>query len=706
MNDETLTSSPRCLYYLVSSTDSVISQSKTVTDRLDEIPGIQAEVTITDLISDSPYDSVLRSAKVGSRYGKPLLDLYLDEIRTRLERVDEAALADELEAQFSRNGADPYQAGLTADVLTIGIDVKSKLEQTIETPEQLSFNSDDLAAAAGFAAEQENIQSNECCGAVLVQVNEPLSELVDRHSTGGLSNVVQQLLLAGLDVYFVGSRGGSDELEIIRNQFRRIGSFSVEEETQVEFDTSEGTKSFVEQWYESLSFDVADGRVRESVIRPASVVAYDLPERKARRHFFRAIVDGLQIAYAEQKSDAEEFAQLWSDRITPHPEYDQYRSQRSDFPIVTLAREDGRQREFRFTYRGPNTKPHIDGVPVRSEEIEEAFIDLLERYLDASVVDDEQWNGLLDGIRTGIGEQLDLDAESLAENALLRRARIRTQISPALSPVQHSKQNIRSLEEEKNAEWYRDHWRTILSDYKITTTTGTNIIKKKQELTTELNPESTADTALYYKLQRDIENAWEYYCSNLKEQIRVSLPDELAVDIEQQEKDARTDIRVAVHPPDAGNVTTTVSIYLPFSDVRVDEERVTRATVPTVVARILEMFEGVLYSRADGDEIGAEELLLEIIRLYCNVAEVEKGDLVYFEEIVTFAQSLPDIAERFQEPNQDIEESMYQKLGSRQVMDSLREAHVRFHRKGSDDRRSVKVRGDQYIAMELRDGAP
>lgn len=705
-DDEILSSPPECLYHLVSSADTVTTRSKSVAARLDEIPGVQAEVTLADLLSDDPYDAILRSAKVNSRYGKPLLDVYFDELRERLERVDETVLADELKAQFGKNDADPYQADVTADILTIGLDVKSKLEDALSDPEQFTFNGDDLAAAVGFAAEQEGIRAKTCYGGVVVRLEEPLSELVARRSTGGLSNLVQRLLLWGLDVYFVGPRGGSDELEIVRNQFRSISSFSVEEETQVAFDVSKATASFVDDWYERLSFDVADGRVGESVIRPASVAAYDLPEGEERLHFFRAITDGLQIAYAEQKANDDKFATLWSERITPHPQYDQYRSQRSEFPTVTLARKDGRQREFRFTYRGPNTKPYIEGVEVQSQDIEEAFIELLERFLDASVVSEEQWNDIVADIQTGLGTHLDVNPESVAQNALLRRTRIRSELDPALGPEKDSGRDDRSTEGDREASWYREHWRTILSGYEISTTAGTKVIENKQDLCTELDPEIPADTALYHKLQRDIENAWEYYCSALEEQIRISLPDELDVSIDQHERDSRTDIDVTAHPPDAEAITATVSVYLPFSDVRVNDEAVSRATVANVVSRLLEAFEGVLYTRTGRGDIPSEELLLELIRLYCAVTDIEEGDLVYFEEVVTFARNLPDVAEAFQNTNQSVEASLYEKLGAAKLIDTLRSAGVRFHRKGSDDRNSVKVDGDQYIAMELRNGVP
>lgn len=704
--DQILSSSPECRYHLVSSTEAVSTRSQSIIARLDEIPGVQAEIEWEDLLTDDPYDSILRSAKVNSRYGKPLVEVYVETIRERLEQVKEAALTEELEAQFRKNDADPYQAALTGDVLTIGIDIKSKLEEALDEPEELSFDPDDLAAAVGFAAEREDVRSEGCYGTVVVTLDEPLSEAVARRSTGGISTIVQRLLLCGLDVYLVGPRGGSDELKIVRDHFRSIGSFSVEEEAQVEFDVPEATRSFVDKWYDRLSFDVADGRVGESVIRPASVAAYDLPEGEERRHFFRAITDGLQIAYAEQKADNDRFEQLWSERITPHPQYDQYRSQRSDFPTVTLARTDGRQRTCRFTYRGPNTRPYIDGVQVRSGDIEETFIGILERFLDATVIGEDRWQEVVDEIQTRLGTHLDVDAEAIARNALLRRSRIRSELRPILGPDTGSEEGSPSSGGDRGVSWYREHWRTILSGHEITTTAGSRVIERKQELCSELDPESVADAALYCKLRRDIENAWGYYLSSLEEQIRLSLPDELGIDIEQHEAETRTDIEVSAHPPDGDPVTATVSIYIPFSDVRVDDEPVSRANVPQVVSRMLEGFEGVLYSRTERAAVTTEDLLLELIRLYCSVADVEAGDLVYFEEIVTFARDLPDMAEAFQEPNQDIESSLYQKLGSEQLIGTLRSSGVRFHRKGSDDRRSVKVSGDQFIAMELGDGVP
>jgi hypothetical protein len=704
MESEFPNSPPQCSYHLVTSTDAVAELSESLKDQLDEMAGIQATITLEEFLADHPYDIVLRNGKIGTRRGKPLVDVYLEKVRDRISAVDESELADDLEAQFGRNNADPYEAALTGNVLSIGVNVLSGIKRRLDAPDDVEFNVDDLRAAVEFAAKEADLGTVGSYGTIIVQSDRPLSDFAAQGSTGRLARRVQELLLSNFDVHVVGPSGGPDELDTIRDQFRSLGRFTIEQETQVQFDQPESVERFLDQWYDRLSFTVADGRVRESVIRPASVTAYDLPQGEERRHFFGAIVHGLQVAYAEKKLDRKEFDRLRSERITDHPKYDKYRSRYTDFPAVKIGRSDGRQQVFRFTYQGPTTKPHIDGIPVQSNNLEEAFVDILERYLDASVLDEAQWTKVVETVEDGIGRHLDIDHEAVADSALLRRTRVRTELQPALPPSEDTDQVTQAVDPDRDASWYREHWNTILSGFEVST--GTKAIKRKRELCAELDPESVADTTLYHKLKRDIANAWDYYQSELEKQIRVSLPDNLGVNLEWQDHEGRTDLVVTTHPSDAVSVETTVSIYLPFSNVHVEGKQVSKATVSNVVSRVIETFEDVLYIRDAVSGVDQVTLTLEIIRLYCRVADVDAGDVVYFEEVAEFVRTLPGVADAFREPNQNLTESVYDRLSDPNLLDKLRDSGIIFHLKGSDDRKSIKSKGNQYISMELRDGIP
>lgn len=719
MTEDKTRSPAKCNYHLVSSSDAVDTEYASLTDDLDDRIGIQARIDIADLLSNRPYDAVLRAAKVGSRRGKHLIDAYVETVEEILERVDEPEIGKDLEAQYRKNGADAYEAELTGKVLTMGLDIESRLSNRLDDIESISFEQDDLAAAIEFGARSWDIESGEAYGTILVKLDEALSSLRNRRGIGGLTRTTQQCLLAGLNVTFVGPAGGPDEPDILEDIFRGIASFEVKRVDTVSFEIPEETAMTIDDWYDDLRYDIASGRVGRQVVRPAGITVNELPSSPITTHFVRAVTEGLFVQYTEETTDEDAFKELWKDRITPHPQYDQHNSRRNTFPKVTLGRTDGRQREFTLSFQGPSVRPHIDDVPIRDDEEERAFVDLLERYLDAEPLDEDEWRDYVAQVQNELGNHLRVEPNAFAEEAMLRRERLRTALQPKIPPADVAARR-RQPDDDRKSMWYREHWRTILSNYEVRTGAGSNIIRDKQELCEKLDPDLPADIALYYKLQEDIQNAWEHYVNELVDQLKGGLPTSHHVDIEVENRDEtsssemRKIIDITIIPEDLDPLEMEITVYVPYSDVRIEGDSVPRATVSNVVASVLEKFGGILYLQSEDRDVNITELSLSVIRLYCQTASVESGDMVYFEEIAAFVSSTPGLGEIYDKSvdgsglgaggARDRGDTIYRALSEAELMSRLRDSGAKFHRKGSDDHESIEVNGDRYIAMELREG--
>ncbi len=701
--DKSLSTQPEAVFELVKSSDQVEDRRKALAAEADDQPGVQCEIQLNDLLEE-PYDAILRSMKLNSRWGSDLSEIYKDSIRSLINDTTEGDVVSVVESAFEKTDADPYEAAATGEALTIGFDIKSALQEQIENWEEEIFNEDDVAAGLTFAADQEGIKSKPTIGTAVLYSSTPLSELSERdRRTSNFTSVIQSLLLLKTKVRIVAPRGRADERDFIEDQFRQVGSFSIEEHGGTSMQIENHVKEAIDSWYDQLCYDVEHKRVAERVVRPASVTAYDLPPEPELDHFVNSITIGLQGKYSEKKYDEERFEELWQEQVTPHDRYNQYRSKRQSFPRVTVGRDDNRTKVFRLHHEGPSTQPRLNGTPLQTDDAEQELIDLIVRFLNAEVTDNETWTELRNTVDQQLATNLPINTDTVAEYALLRSRRVRTKTTPRLPPFNSGENPSDSTETAREEAWYREHWATILSGYRLTKGVGVNIISAKEELCHSLDPESPADRALFYKLQTDIENAWEYYPTALEEQLQASLPDELETTINTDVQDDRTNVHVTVHPPDADPMETNITIYLPYSDVRVNGKEIPRATVSNTVAKVLEMFEGILYIRPHGlDNINEVEALYDVIRVYCETVDAGENDVIYFDEVIEFCLSLPGLWECFQRPNRSLRAAITEALGQPELIQRLRDQGVRFHRKGSDDHGSVKVRGDQYIAMELR----
>lgn len=700
--DEPLSTPPEAVFEILTSSDQLDDRRRSLAAEADDHPGVQCELAFEDLTGD-PYDAVLRSTKLNSRWGSDLSSVYRESIRSIVDDV-ESDVADALRDAFEGTNADPYEAEVTGEALTMGFDVPAAVREKLDAWDELTFNEDDLAAALAFAADREALRDDPAIGTVVLYSETPFSELLRRNrSPSHLPRVVQSLLLLRTNVRLVAPQGRSDERDIVDEQFRQIGSFSIDQHDGASMELDEHATHAIDAWYDRLCYNVEHKRVAERVVRPASVTAYDLPPEPEFDHFVNAITVGLQNEYSQKRYDKERFDRLWREHVTPHDRYNQYRSERQSFPRVTVARDDDRTKVFRLHHEGPNTQPRLNGTPIRTDDPERELVDLIVRFLDAETTTENTWTTIRDTVDAQLATDLSLDPDTVAEYALLRSRRVRTEKTPLLPPFDEGAGPDASVERSRDEAWYREHWATILSGYRLTKGAGVNVMAAKKELCHSLDPDSRADRALFYKLQTDLRKAWEHYPAVLEEQLRVSLPDELEPTVETDEQDDRTTVNVTVRPPDADPMDATITVFLPYSDVRVNGTRVSRATVSNTVASVLETFEDVLYVRREGvGDVDTTETLYDIIRVYCSTVDAGEGDLVYFDEIVEFCLSLPDVWQCFQRPNSSLRDAVRDDLGREELIRRLRDRGVRFHRKGSDDHGSVKVSGDQYIAMELR----
>ncbi len=698
-------SAPEAVFYLVSDAEAVEESVREKVEVLDDRPGVQVTMDLERLADPDLYDRILSEAKLGSRWGKDVSTVYRDYLRSRTEQVDESVLIDEFETQFSRYDADPYESAVLGDALTIGIDLTAQIQKKLDQWTEHQFTRDDLAAAVGISARSENLTGKNTYGRIIFRSKVPLSDLKQQRSVLRASQHLQQLLFIGLDVAIVAPVGGPDEQEVVEQTFRSVGSFSVEAVAGIEFDVADDVATAVDDWYDRLQYDVADNRVIKQVVRPASVTAYDLPDEPWASHFRNAITLGLQGAYSEKIFNKDRFYDFWNKRIIPHSNYDPYRSRHNTFPEVKVTRKkDEITREFVLHHQGPSAETCVCNLPAKTSNPEKELVDRIERFLDAEHVSDQQWRELVD-LFTELAQTLEEQPENLAANALLLRDRRRHTLSP-LIPAKADKKNIRSVSVENSYgdEWYEEHWSTILAGFEITKQGGVGAIERKRELQNSLNPNIPADEALYYKLERDIENAWEYFLDGVEAALQRSVTDKQNLSVETRETRFGREVEVIVASDKGPARTATIEVLLPFSEVYMEGKRVRTATVTNTVSELLDGLGTSNHWKA-GDLLDEQKIdfLYEATTAYLQVADFEPGDLVYFDDVIEFCLSLPNVQDLFETPDQAAEPVIREYLGSERYMSQVREGSVTFHRKGSDRHGSVKVRGDRYIAMELQE---
>lgn len=691
------------VHYLVSDASDVDRIATAVEEWCDESPEIQARMQLSSCTGLDAYDSVLRTAKVGSRWGKDLDELYYDALDSYLEQVDAESAVDSIVDWYDDKGADAYEAAVTSEAVSIGIGVVDAIREQLDDWAGIEFNADDLEAAAGFAQSQEEWERTGC---LVLEAESGLSEQTASNSLGQLVQIVQQFRRLGFRVVVVTPKAQTDERAVINDIFERLGDLTIIDETDTAIEISDDVRAFVDNWYEQLCYDVHDRKISERVARSASFALYDLAGDDRARHFVAAIEDGLQRKYSEKKYDKDTFLEIWRERITSHPNYDKYRSRHTEFPTVTVAREDGLTREFRLDHAGPRTQQHLNGIPLESETPEADLVALIERFLDAEAVDEEQWMELRQTAESLVGAYTDGDIEGILRDALLYRETKTATLTPLVGPPPESTGSDESDETTYGTDFYyeEDRWAAILSGPDISSQFGTTIIGEKQNLMKQLQGTSVADSVLYHKLERDIQNAWRIYLERVQNSIRRHLPSEFEVECKTGERADRTQVITSVTAPTGEQVETTVDIYLPYADVRVEGTPVKRATVAQTASAILDTFGGILPTHAGQEpdhSVDTAELLYDVIRFYIDVTECEPGDRIYFDDLIAFCRLLPGIPERLDRLGRGPEPALREAFGDENLISRLYDDGVKFHRKGSDNHGSIRTDENRYTAFDV-----
>lgn len=714
-----LNSPPSATYLLVPTLDRVKEVGNEVIEECDDRAGIQARIAIDDLVDradteDEALAYVLRESKVGSRWGKDLLDHYREFFESIFDSADEANLEDKLDENFSKYDEDPYESAFIGEPLSVGFDLRNELSERLNTigSSEATFNRTDLAAAVGYTADEREI-NRSTVGTVLIEFPGALSEVTGSKRLSYLPNVVRELLLLGLSVVVVGPDTGTDEAEHVKKFFRSVGRFNLQELGSIGIDISKEIDSWLDSWYEGLCYDVDSGTISQSIIRAAMATALDLkyltpPEREYAVHFVAAIKYGLQNQYSEQKlsgAHRDRFEELWDEVVKPHPNYYQYKSQRNSFPRVRVAREDGGILEFVLHHEGSLLNLHLNGVPIGDDgDPSRVLIDKIEAYLDAERIDEEQWSALVAFVENRLSELTELSSQEFVERVLLYQG----YLPPAneTDTVSTAERSGEWSSKEFDQEWYREHWRTILSSHRVTSQAGLRLIKNKQELMDSLSGEDVSTAALYGKLERDVERAWDHYPSALVGAIEAGIPNDIDLDVTESRENSSETLTIHVRNTRLDRETTVeVEIYMPYRDVRVDGRHVSRPTISNSTDEVLESLSGLIGSQPSQAIDDVDDLLYDLVALYAETRGQDDRSLVYFDDLIKFCLAIPGISDIFRRPKQSAEEGLRRAFGSQELKRRLERAGSTYHRSGTDPYTGVKIGKegkDRYVAVEIQ----
>ncbi|MFC7233418.1 hypothetical protein ACFQMM_22410 [Saliphagus sp. GCM10025308] len=342
---------------------------------------------------------------------------------------------------------------------------------------------------------------------------------------------------------------------------------------------------------------------------------------------------------------------LWDNTVKPHPKYDRYRSQRSSFPRVRVARKDDAIREFVLHHEGALLDLHLNGVPVDGDP-SEVLVDTIETFLDADQIDEERWFELIKLVEERLSNVTEVSSHELAERMLLYQgflppSQIADTSSSSTPEIEHSS-------DARDPEWYREHWRAILSTHRVTSQAGLRLIKDKQDLMEELRDEGPATTALYAKLERDVERAWDHYSSTLVDAIKKGLTADIVLEVSESRDESGSTLEMQ-----ARNIrldleeTVDVKIYMPYRDVRVNERQVSRPTISNSADEVLVSLAGLISPQVSESVDDDVDLLYDLIVLYGETRADDDRSLVYFDDLIEFCLTLPGVPTLFRGTKQE-----------------------------------------------------
>lgn len=673
-------------------------------EAVDDEIGIQARIEVDT--AEPPTDwshVVLNEAKAKSRWGKDLISYYRDflsELAAALEDRDDGI--EYIANQYDRFDADAFDSGAIGEELSLGIDVHEELVAIIEQwgTRELVFNSNDLRAAIGYALERLDV-APECSGYLAFEFTSDLSDL-EPTLAGELAKAIHEFQLVNLNVaVFLSHEPGAKGL--VRRHFRRLGKFDFESigETPLDEETVREVNRWLEEWYDDLCYEVESPRIRGEVAAKAGATATELRETPNGAVFADALEFGLLRSYSGAKlrdKHGDDFEDLWKENVTGRDEYDRWNSKRADFPHVTVARSDGLKQDFELRI-GPSGRVSINDVPIpEHREPLKVFINTIDRFLEADVIPEDRWVELKENY-SRIFPSTD-GSSSTVLWALLSIGLLPPENPPLASPERP--QSTAGYERE----WFEEHWKAILSTFKLSSLAGRGIIRGKQNLKKELSLQYPGEVYIYKKVERDLNAAGEYFRGEIESRIREILPSSLRCDVAAETGD--TDVLSFSASDRQGHTADVeVEIEIPYLEIAVNGKRIDSPTISNVVQEIVrEMDELWYYDTPSSPISGADESrkLYELLALYTEIKDAEEGKLVYFDDFANFCARLPEVVEWAQSKSApaSTDDFVLERMSDEEFVDRLRNQGVTFHRKGNDPRKPIQVQsGNKYIAFEM-----
>jgi hypothetical protein len=690
--------SPGC-YFILTPTDeadAIKACRDEIISHLDNTNQIQSEILLEKVLDDSDlFQSVIEEAKIGSRYGKSVIDLYSELLKKEIESDDDLSLAENIEEQYQQYGGSASNSGVVGEPINVGINIGERIEKRVSAlgSNDIEFTEADLTVAVGIAVNKRAI-TTENKGAVIIKSERSISDLKRYGKIGTLSRMMNDILVSGLSVVVIAPDGGTDESEIINDTFRSVGQLTINYAEPTGIEVSVETTEWINEWYDRLCFDIAPGRISQRTARRAAIVAHDLPDKEEATHFRRSIIHGLQWEYSNQQlaNHKDDFDELWDENIKPHQKYDYRRSQRNSFPRVKIGRDDGRVRWFELRHRGPRNQIELDGIPIENNPVRK-LIEKILQFLDGKDINEAQWANLKKTVSTSLVDPLNTTPGTLVAEALLKQ----NQLPPKSADIPRASGG--SMDNSiRKPEWYEKHWREILAEPTVRSRVGSNLIENKIKLQKSLKGEYLGGTSLHYKLQEDINRAEENYVEELSEEISQGVVDHISLDIAKNSFDKYEEVTYHAETVDGRERMEHVKIKTPYSDVRISEEKISPATIDNVAEIIIDHFEPLF--QVDPDLSSPADILVPLTDLYIEIENLSQGDLLYFDHFIDFCVTLPGVVDRF-EGSKSAAEAIREHLTDDEIMLALRDRSSRFHLSGNDPYEGIRTSVGEYVAMEL-----
>lgn len=693
------------IFFLLDPTLDPARIGKELIEAIDDENGVQARISV-DAIDESESwpDVILKEAKVKSRWGKDLEKYYREYLTHVSDKIaSEADPVGYVTEEYESYNADAYESGAIGEELSLGIGIEEEIRKIVDEwgSQEISYTMADLRAAIGYAMETLDYEEISAKGYLVFEFEDGLPSQTKR--VAGLGEAIHEFQLMGLNVAIV-LHDEHDIRDQIRRRFRTLGKFEFEEvgDTPIDEETVREVENWLNEWYQDLCYEVESSQIRGEVAAKAGVVATQLRRSTMGSVFADAIEYGLLRNYSHNKLDnrhGDEFEELWKKRVTGREGYDRYNSKRADFPRVTVARSDGLKRDFELRI-GPGGRVDINGISISgNENPAEVLIEKIVDFIEAKRLSEEEWEEIVESY----SEILDYGSNEVAGN--LSWALLSVGLVPPESDAMGGVDDLGN-DADLDIDWFDKYWKGILSTYKMSTLSARGVIREKKELKKDLSLKYPSEVFLFQKVERDLQNAREYFREEIETRVSRIIPDELnyevGTDTEEIDK-----VWFSIGRDQQETLECTVTIEIPYREVKIDGRRLDSPNISNVVQEVinrLDLLRIFTDSTVAFDRKSVSETMYELLRLYVRLTNAAPGDLVHFDDFAAFCSQVPAIADwaHSSDSTVSVEKFLLEKLSTNEFVERLREQNVTFHRKGNDPRSPIRVEsGNKYIAFEM-----